>query len=288
LYLGLFGRRVRGSASAGPRRGGLNILNAGPAIGGRTMTRLVAALLGLISLLAAVNSAGAGEKIRLATEGYYAPFNYFDESGKLAGFDVDIGNALCKEMEADCEFVQQDWDNLIPSLLEGKYDVIVASMSITEEREEKVSFTIPYYSNMLTFIGKINSGVEISNEGLESKSVGTLRSTVSADYLEENYSGIVNIRLYDTQDEALADLAAGKLDLVLGDNLPSYSWLQTDAGKNHEFIGEFIDIDDRISIAVRKNDESLREKLDQALIAILEDGTYQEINEKYFPFSIYF
>jgi ABC-type amino acid transport substrate-binding protein len=134
----------------------------------------------------------------------------------------------------------------------------------------------------------INSGIAISNEGLESKSVGTLRSTVSADYLKENYSGIVNIRLYDTQDEALADLAASKLDLVLGDNLPSYSWLQTDAGKNHEFIGEFIDIDDRISIAVRKDDESLREKLDQALIAILEDGTYQEINEKYFPFSIYF
>jgi ABC-type amino acid transport substrate-binding protein len=117
------------------------------------MTRLVAALLGLISLMLPVNSAGAGEKIRLATEGYYAPFNYIDESGKLAGFDVDIGNALCKEMGADCEFVQQDWDNLIPSLLEGKYDVIVASMSITEEREEKVSFTIPYYSNMLTFIG---------------------------------------------------------------------------------------------------------------------------------------
>jgi len=252
------------------------------------MTRLVAAFCCSISLLFAANQVGAEEKIRIATEGYYAPFNYIDESGKLAGFDVDIGNALCKKMGAECEFVQQDWDDLIPSLLEGKYDVIVASMSVTEEREKKVSFTIPYYSNMLTFIGKTNSGIEISNEGLESKSVGTLRSTVSADYLEENYSGVVNIRLYDTQDAALEDLAAGKLDLVLGDNLPSYSWLQTDAGKNHEFIGEFIDIDDRISIAVRRDDESLREKLDQALIAILEDGTYQEINEKYFPFSIYF
>lgn len=252
------------------------------------MTRPIAVLCVTISLLFAVDRAGAVEKIRIATEGYYAPFNYFDENGKLAGFDVDIGEALCKKMEADCEFVQQDWDNLIPSLMEGEYDVIVASMSITEEREKKVSFTIPYYSNMLTFIGKQNSGIEISDEGLESKSVGTLRSTVSADYLEEYYSGIVNIRLYDTQDAALDDLAAGKLDLVLGDNLPSYSWLQTDAGQDHEFIGEFIDINDRISIAVRKDDDALREKLDQALIAILEDGTYQEINAKYFPFSIYF
>jgi polar amino acid transport system substrate-binding protein len=252
------------------------------------MTRLIAALCVVISLLFAANQAGADEKVRIATEGYYAPFNYFDESGKLAGFDVDISEALCKKMEADCELVQQDWDDLIPGLQEGKYDVILASMSITEEREKKVLFTIPYYSNMLTFIGRKNSGIEISNEGLESKSVGTLRSTVSADYLEEHYSGIVNIRLYDTQDAALADLAAGKLDLVLGDNLPSYSWLETDAGENHEFIGEFIDIDDRISIAVRKDDESLLEKLNEALIAILEDGTYQEINEKYFPFSIYF
>ena len=252
------------------------------------MARLNTALCCAMSLLFAASQAAAGDKIRIATEGYYAPFNYYDENGKLAGFDVDIGEALCKKMEADCELVQQDWDDLIPGLLDEKYDVIVASMSITEEREKKVSFTTPYYSNMLTFIGKKDSGIEISDEGLESKSVGTLRSTVSADYLQEHYSSIVNIRLYDTQDLALADLAAGKLDLVLGDNLPSYSWLQTVAGENHEFVGEFIDINDRISIAVRKDDDALREKLDQALISILEDGTYQEINEKYFPFSIYF
>ena len=253
------------------------------------MTRLAAAVLCCVaSLFLTAYQATAGDKIRIATEGYYAPFNYFDKDGKLAGFDVDIGAALCEKMEADCELVQEDWDALIPSLLEKKFDVIVASMSITAEREELVSFTLPYYSNMLTFIGRKNSGIVISDKGLESKSVGTLRNTVSADYLEQHYKEVVNIRLYDTQDLALEDLAAGKLDLVLGDNLPSYSWLQTDAGKNHEFVGEFIDIDDRIGIAVRKGDGALREKLNQALIAILEDGTYQDINEKYFPFSIYF
>jgi len=252
------------------------------------MTRLIAVLCGAMSLLFAAGQAGAVEKIRIATEGYYAPFNYFDESGKLAGFDVDIGEALCKKMEAHCELVQQDWDDLIPGLQEGKYDVILASMSITEEREKTVSFTIPYYSNMLTFIGRRNSGAKTSDDGLRGKSVGTQSATISADYLEERYRDVVNVKLFDTQGEAYAALATGKLDLVLVDNLPAYDWLQTDAGKDYAFVGEFIDIDDRISIAVRKDDDALREKLDQALIAILEDGTYQEINEKYFPFSIYF
>jgi polar amino acid transport system substrate-binding protein len=230
----------------------------------------------------------AAEKIRIASEGYYPPFNALNAKGELEGFDIDIGNALCKQMKVDCEYVQQGWDDLIPGLLEQKYDVILASMSITEEREKQVSFTIPYYSNMLTFIGRKNSGLKIAQDALQGKSVGTQASTVAAQHLEQHYKGIATVKLYGTQAEALEDLAVGKLDLVLGDNLPSYAWLQTDAGKNHEFVGEFIDIDDRIGMAVRKDANELREKLNQALIEILQDGTYQSINDKYFPFSIYF
>ena len=252
------------------------------------MKRLAAALSVAASLLFWAGMAAAGDKIRIASEGYYPPFNYFDDSGKLVGFDIDIGRALCEQMKADCEFVPVDWDALIPGLLDQKYDAILASMSITEEREKTVTFTIPYYSNMLTFIGRKNPGLQIRDENLKGKSVGTQRDTVSADYLEGRYSGIVDIRLFDTQDEAYNDLAIGKLDMLLVDNLPAYDWLQTDAGRNHEFIGEFIDIDDRIGIAVRKGDDALRQRFNQALIAILEDGTYQTINEKYFPFSIYF
>ena len=252
------------------------------------MRKSLATLCTLMALSFAVSGAGAGEKLRIATEGYYAPFNYYNESGELAGFDVDIGKALCEKMEAECEFVQQDWDNLIPNLEKGDFDVILASMSITEEREKRVAFTISYYSNMLTFVGKSDSGIAITDESLKGKSVGTLRSTVSADYLTEKYSNILDIRLYDTQEGAFEDLTIGKLDLVLGDNLPSYTWLQSEAGVGYAFIGEFIDINDRIGIAVRLQDDALLENLNQALIAILEDGTYQEINNKYFPFSIYF
>jgi len=241
-----------------------------------------------MALCIAASGAWAGEKLRIATEGYYAPFNFYNESGELVGFDIDIGKALCEKMQADCDFVQEDWDDLIPSLEKGDFDVILASMSITEERAARVAFTISYYSNMLTFVGKANSGIEITDESLKGKSVGTLRSTISADYLTEKYNEIMNIQLYDTQDAAFDDLTMGKLDLVLGDNLPSYTWLESEAGGGYAFIGEFIDINDRIGIAVRLQDEVLLENLNQALIAILEDGTYQEINDKYFPFSIYF
>jgi len=226
--------------------------------------------------------------IRIATEGYYAPFNYFDDQGNLAGFDVDIANALCDQIGATCEIVQNDWDALIPGLVETQYDAVVASMSITPEREELVAFTLPYYSNMLTFIGKSGSDVTVSPEGLDGKIVGVLRSTVSSDYLNATYGGVVEVREFGTQEDALASLVSGELDLVLGDNLPSYDWLQSDEGQGHEFVGEFIDIDDRIGIAVRPDDFDLLDQLNGALIEIIENGTYQEINAKYFPFSIYF
>ena len=228
------------------------------------------------------------QTLRIATEGYYAPFNFFDDSGNLVGFDVDIANALCAVMGTSCEVVQNDWDALIPGLVAEEYDMIVASMSITAEREEQVAFTLPYYSNMLTFIGKRGSATEISKAALQGKSVGVLRSTVSSDYLEETYSDVVEIKLYDNQDQVLSDLAAGAIDLALGDNLPSYAWLQTDEGSEYAFVGEFIDINDRIGIAVRQTDFDLLDRLNEGLITIIENGTYQEINAKYFPFSIYF
>lgn len=233
-------------------------------------------------------SAFSEGSMRIATEGYYAPFSYYDDTGALAGFDVDISLAICAEMNVTCDIVQNDWDLLITGLNAGDYDAIVASMSITAEREEKVDFSLPYYTNMLTFIGKSGSGIEITEAGLDGRTVGVLRSSVSSEYLETTYSGIVEIQLYDNQDKALADLAAGNIDLVLGDNLPSYAWLETEQGQGHEFVGEFIDINDRISIAVDKGNEDLLNQVNQALLAIIENGTYQTINAKYFPFSIYF
>ena len=241
-----------------------------------------------VGLLALSGLPAEAEDLKIATEGYYAPFNYIDDAGNLAGFDIDISNALCETMGVTCTIVANDWDALIPGLNANEYDAIIASMSITTEREKLVDFTLPYYSNMLTFIGKKGQSLTLTDDALSGKSVGALRSTVSSEYLQTNYQDIASIELFDTQDDALAALVDGDLDLVLGDNLPLYAWLQTDAGQAHEFVGEFIDINDRIGIAVRKTDGDLLDRLNEALIEIIENGTYQEINAKYFPFSIYF
>jgi polar amino acid transport system substrate-binding protein len=227
----------------------------------------------------------AAEKIRMGTEGAYPPFNQIDPSGKLIGFDVEIGNALCKQMKAECEWVTQDWDGIIPGLLAKKYDTIVASMSMTDERKQAVDFTDRYYSNSLRYIAKKDSKLDVKN--LKGKTVGAQRATIAAIYLEDNMKGVVDIKVYDTQENAYIDLAAGRLDAVLGDMLVNYEWLQSDAGKAFDFFGEAFNRSDEIGIAVRKGEDKLRQQINAALKAIRDDGTYAKINAKYFPFDIY-
>ncbi|WP_261843057.1 ABC transporter substrate-binding protein [Aliamphritea ceti] len=236
--------------------------------------------------LLSAQSAFAGDKIKIATEGAYAPFNMVDASGNLVGFDVDIAKALCAQMKADCEIVAQDWDGIIPGLRAKKYDAIIASMSITEERMRVVDFSEKYYSNLLAFVSADGSNIETTKEGLKGKNVGAQRATIAGQYLEDNLGDVVNVKLYDTQDNAYLDLKAGRLDALLSDKLPAYDWLETAEGNGYAFTGDAIDIKDQIGIAVRKGDD-LKGKFSDAIKAIVADGTYEKINAKYFPFSIY-
>lgn len=235
----------------------------------------------LVSIL--FSGIALADKIKIGTEGAYPPFNMVDKSGKVTGFDVEIAKALCKKMGADCKIVTQDWDGIIPGLMARKYDAIVASMSITDERKKAVSFTDHYYSNSLRFIAKKGAGVNPSN--LKGKTLGAQRATVAASHAGK-ISG-VKVNLYDTQENAYLDLASGRVDVLVTDMLPGYDWLQSDQGKGFEFVGENIDINDKIGIAVRKNDSKLQARLNKALKEILADGTYKKINARYFPFSIY-
>jgi polar amino acid transport system substrate-binding protein len=230
-------------------------------------------------------SAAAADKIRIGTEGAYPPFNQIDANGNLIGFDIDIAKALCDKMKAECTFVAQDWDGIIPALMAKKYDAIVASMSITPEREKAVAFTNPYYSNSLRYVAKKSSDFDPAH--LKGKTIGAQRATISASYLDEHHKGDVDTKLYDTQENAYLDLASGRTDAVLADMLVSYEWLKSPAGEGFEFKGEAIDIGDKIGIALRKQDTALVERFNKALAAIRADGTYDKINAKYFPFSIY-
>ena len=242
----------------------------------------------LLVALTAFGSAAAmaSDKIRIATEGAYAPFNGINEQGELIGFDVEIANALCAEMKAECEIVAQDWDGIIPGLMGRKYDAIIASMSITKERQRVVDFTDRYYSNVLAFVGAKGKALDTSKEGLKGLTIGAQRATRAGQYLEDKLADVVNVKLYGTQGNAYLDLASGRLDALLSDKFPAYDWLRSEEASGFEFKGADIDINDQIAIAVRKRDP-LKEKLNAAIKAIVENGTYAEINARYFPFSIY-
>ncbi len=237
-----------------------------------------------IAAITLSGTATAAEKVRIGTEGAYPPFNQVDSNGTLVGFDIDIAKALCAEMKVECTFVTNDWDTIITGLQQRKYDAIVASMSITAERQKAVDFTDRYYSNTLSVVSKKSSGLDISK--LSGKTVGAQRATISAQHLEDKVSG-AKVKLYDTQENAWLDLAAGRVDAILADTLPSADWLKSDAGKGFAIAGGAVDIGDQIAIAVRKGDSDLQRKLNLAISKIRRDGTYKKINDKYFTVDIY-
>jgi len=249
-----------------------------------------------LALGAAVNPMGADakdwKKVRIGVEGAYPPFSEVTPDGKLIGFDIDIANALCEEMKVECELVTQDWDGIIPALKARKYDAIIASMSITEERKKSVDFTKKYYNTPAKFVRKKGSGIEITEEGLKGKSVGVQRATIHDNFVSEVYGDEVEIKRYGTQDEAYLDMAAGRVDLLLADSVALQGgFLDTDEGKDYEFVGpDFSDpkyFGEGAGIALRQGEDDLREMLNQAIDAIRANGTYKAIQDKYFDFDVY-
>lgn len=227
------------------------------------------------------DTAVTGEVLRIGTEGAYAPFNYTNADGTLGGFDVDIANALCADMKMTCEITAQDWDGIIPGLKAGKYDAIVAAMSVTPEREQQVSFTEPYFSNTLVFLAKKDSDFDPSDSSdINAHSIAAQRSTISSQWLENTYPK-ANMKLYDTLSNAFLDLGSERVDAMVSDKLPALEWLGTTSGSDYALKGEEIDINDNFAIAVRPGD-ALQAKINQSLANIKANGTYDEINQKYF------
>lgn len=241
---------------------------------------------GIVALAGCGGGDDTAKTLKIGTEGAYPPFNTIDKTGKVSGFDVDIALALCAKMQVECEVVTSDWDGIIPALNAKKFDLVAASMSITPERQEAVDFTDPYYTNGLQFVAAKNQAFSIAPESLKGKVVGAQRATIAGNWLEENLGDDVEVKLYDTNENAYLDLTSGRLDALLADKFVNWEWLKSDAGQAYEFKGEPVFNDDKIAIAVRKGDP-LREKLNEALKAIVADGTYKKINDQYFPFDIY-
>lgn len=255
----------------------------------RFITTLAAAA--VLALAAGHAPASAQDTLRIGVEGAYPPFSWKEPDGTLKGFDVDIAWALCEKMGRECELVEQDWDGIIPALLAKKYDAIVASMSITEERKKRVDFSNKYYNTPAYFVGRKDMDVEVTPEGLTGMTVGTQRGTTHQCFLEKIFPD-VDLQLYGTQEEVFLDLAAGRIDLSFSDSTQAdEGFLSTDAGADYEFVGpEQNDPEchgEGVGIAVRKGDDELREAFNEAIKAIRADGTYQEVNARYFDYDIY-
>ncbi len=227
--------------------------------------------------------------VRFGIEGAYPPFSWTESDGSLKGFDVDMANALCKEMAVKCKIVPQDWDGIIPSLLARKYDGIIAAMSITEERKKKVDFTGKYALIPNKFIAKKGANIDFDN--LDGVKIGVQRATTHDKYLTDNHKSVEIVR-YGSFDEAYLDLANGRISSVLGDaSALEEGMLNKEGGDAYEFVGPSLTdpkwFGDGFGIAVRKQDKDLTAKLDKAIIALREKGIYQEIAAKYFKYDVY-
>lgn len=232
----------------------------------------------------------AGDKIIIGTEGAYPPFNNLEADGSLTGFDVDIAKALCAEMKADCTFVAQAWDGIIPALQAKKFDAIVASMSITPERKQKVDFTDKYYNTPPAIaVAKDSTITAATEEALAGKVLGAQSSTTHSNYAEAHMKKS-ELKLYPTTEEYKLDLANGRVDAVIDDVVVLSEWVKTKDGACCKVLGT-LPLDPVINgegagIAVRKGDP-LREKFNKAIAAIRANGEYKKINDKYFSFDVY-
>jgi polar amino acid transport system substrate-binding protein len=239
-----------------------------------------------------LGAAQAQEKvIKIGTEGAYPPFNNLTPDGKLEGFDVDIAKALCDEMKVKCEFVTQDWDGIIPALQAGKFDAIIASMSITDERKKQVDFTDKYYNTPPAIAAPKDSDIKgATKEDLADKTIGVQGSTTHSNYAEATYTDS-EVKLYPTADEYKLDIANGRLDAVSDDIIVLQEWLKSEQGACCKIVGTITPVEEihgpGAGIAIRKGENELREQFNAAIKAIRDNGKYKEINDKYFDFDAY-
>ena len=267
-------------------------------------------LLSFIALIAlCLTNVAYSKTIRIGTEGAYPPWNNLNSAGDLEGAEIDFGNEACKRMGVTCEWVTQDWDGIIPALLNGKYDIIIAGMSITEERKEKVNFTTGYMTDGARFAVLKDSGlsnlaigdmakVNLNNAGgkeqaaigqliaaMNGKTVCVQSSTIHQNFLEQHMSGAVEVQLYQSVDDHNLDLAAGRCDAILADVGSIIDFMESDGGVDVAFTGPTFSggvFGDGVGGAVRKEDTDILEMWNKVIAEMSADGTTANITKQWF------
>lgn len=243
-----------------------------------------------VAVAISTNVASAQVKYGVAAEPY-PPFSQKGADGNWKGWEIEIGDAICAAMNEKCEWVEVAWDGIIPALLAKKFDVIISSMSITEERMKTIDFSDKYYNTPAVMVAPKNSSIDGTPDGVKGKIVGVQVSTTHANFAEKHLqSTAASIKTYATFDEHNQDLVAGRIDAVVGDSLAMQPFLDSAAGKCCEIKGELHDVavfGPGIGGGIRKGDTGLRQKFNAAIKKIRADGTFDAISKKYFSFDIY-
>ncbi len=232
----------------------------------------------------------AQTKLRVGVEGNYPPFSMISPDGKLSGFDIDIANAVCAQMKVECTLVQQEFDGIIPALNAKKFDMIVASLTITEERRKAVDFSDPYYDVPSRFVAKTGAFTEATPASLKGKKIIVLRNSPRAKYVQERFKES-EILLVAKETEVYLELIAGRGDIAFGSSVVSgEALLKKPEGKGFAQVGPTVILDTTagagVGIALRKGEDDLRTKINAAIKEIRANGTYKSLADKYFDFDI--
>jgi ABC-type amino acid transport substrate-binding protein len=229
-------------------------------------------------------------KIIVATEGAYPPFNYLDRKGLPAGFEMELAQEICERMKAECEFVAAKWDDLVPGLLDKKYDIVMSSLEVNTERRRRLGLSRRYYLSPGIFIAAKGQQFDGPPTLLRNKRLGVQKDSTHADWLDKSFRRSAQIKRYATLADALAALAKDEVDAVFGDKVQLWLWSKKPEGACCEIVGQ--DIKDTqtlgvgVSAGIRREDVKLRDAFNKALSELIGDGTYKQINAKYFPFPL--
>jgi len=231
-------------------------------------------------------------ELKVAIDPTYQPFTFKTAEGKPTGFDVDIAEALCKEIKRQCVFVEQVWDSMIPGLQAKKYDAIISSMSITEERLQVVDFSDKYYSTPSQIV--VKTGTPFTDlASLKGKKLGVLKGSTQEKYALGELKPVgVSVVPYEAQDQVYLDIKSGRLDGTVADRVEvTGGFLSKPEGKDYGFVGPELNEEKYFGIgmgvALRKGETQLKDEINTAIKAIRSNGAYDQIAKKYFDFDVY-
>lgn len=241
------------------------------------------------ALVLAAGAAQAQVRIGVAAEPY-PPFASPDAAGNWVGWEIEIIGAVCAAAELDCVITPTAWDGIIPALISGRIDAIMASMSITEARMQVIDFSDPYYNTPTVIVGRIDTPMDATPDGLAGRVLGVQVATIHEAYARHYFAARTEIRVYQTQEEANQDLVARRIDATQADSLAMEAFLATEAGgccaiKGTVAPDEAI-LGRGVGAGVRQGDTALREALNRGIAQIIADGTHAEITARYFETSI--